>query len=109
MLRTIPSTVFTQNNAKAFISLSKFKGEVLIWATAFISACPSQVTVIVTWQMEVYEKESVVRGHHVYKAVWTPCNGEILALEPERTNEHDQYAVAVLKDNSHVYVVGHVP
>ena len=26
----------------------------------------------------VYEKESVVRGHHIYKTVWTPVIGEEL-------------------------------
>ena len=29
----------------------------------------------------VYEKESVVRGHHIYKTVWTPVIGEELPVE----------------------------
>ena len=49
---------------------------------------------------------SVVRGHHVYKSVWTPFLGEELVLEAEDGNEHDQHAVAVMKDAT---VVGHMP
>ena len=39
------------------------------------------------------EKESVVRGHHLYKAIWTPVIGE-LSLRAEDNNEHDNHAVA---------------
>ena len=46
----------------------------------------------------VYEKESVVRGHHVYKAIWTPVIGEELEVRTEDDNDHDQHAVAVVKD-----------
>ena len=52
------------------------------------------------------EKRSVVKGHHVYKNIWAPFTGEQLSLQAEEDNEHDKYAVAVLKDD---YVVGHVP
>ena len=38
---------------------------------------------------------SVVRGHHVYKKVWTPYVGEMLALQREIGNMHDWFAVAV--------------
>ena len=51
-------------------------------------------------------KRSVVKGHHVYKNIWAPFTGEQLSLQAEEDNEHDKYAVAVLKDD---YVVGHVP
>ena len=50
--------------------------------------------------------ESVVRGHHVYKTVWTPLIGEILELVIEDGNVHDQYAVAVIKNEA---IVGHAP
>ena len=53
-----------------------------------------------------FVKESVVRGHHVYKAVWTPVIGELLSLRAEDNNEHDDHAVAVVKGGD---VVGHVP
>ena len=52
------------------------------------------------------EVESVVRGHHVYKSVWTPVSGEELAVTPEVKNSHDRYVVAVLKNGE---VVGHIP
>ena len=38
---------------------------------------------------------SVIRGHHVFKHIWTPYVGEILALQQEVGNEHDRFAVAV--------------
>ena len=52
------------------------------------------------------EIQSVVRGHHVYKCVWTPVNGEELCVVPEDNNNHDPRAVAVMKDGQ---IVGHVP
>ena len=53
-----------------------------------------------------YQKVSVVRGHHIYKVVWTPEVGEILHLRTEEGNEHNEHAVAVVKDG---LIVGHVP
>ena len=50
--------------------------------------------------------ESVVRGHHIYKKVWTPTLGEILKVFPEPCNTHDWYAVCVKKEDA---IVGHVP
>lgn len=49
---------------------------------------------------------SVVRGHHVFKAIWTPYAGELLSVQEELDNEHDSYAVSVQKDG---IIVGHVP
>ena len=43
-----------------------------------------------------YGKASVVRGHHIYKSLWTPEVNEILLLRRETGNEQDEYAVAVL-------------
>ena len=54
----------------------------------------------------VFNKDSVVRGHHIYKTYWMPVVGEELTLETEHDNEHDEHAVAVMKDG---YIVGHVP
>ena len=47
--------------------------------------------------------ESTVRGHHVYKASWSPYIGEELPVQCE---VHDDFAVAVLKNSN---TVGHVP
>ena len=40
--------------------------------------------------------ESVICGHHAYKAIWIPDIGEIL----------DFYAISMVKDDT---IVGHVP
>ena len=40
--------------------------------------------------MEELQIDSVVRGHHIYKSVWTPVIGEDLYLEPEESNEHSK-------------------
>ena len=52
------------------------------------------------------EIQSIVRGHHIYKVVWTPVIGEELTVIPEENNDHDRHAIAVMKDGE---VVGHVP
>ena len=49
---------------------------------------------------------SIVRGHHIYKSVWTPYIGEMLPVQEELDNEHDSYAVSVQKVG---IIVGHVP
>ena len=55
---------------------------------------------------EDYSVESVVRGHHIYKSIWTPLIGEVLTAELEEDNTEDQYAVAVIRAET---IVGHVP
>ena len=54
----------------------------------------------------VYKKESVVRGHHIYQKSWTPMIGEVLTVERVDNNQHDDYAVAMTKNED---TVGHVP
>ena len=49
---------------------------------------------------------SVMRGHHGYKCVWTPVVDEELTCIPEENNNHNVYAVAVMKEDE-VFV--HVP
>ena len=61
--------------------------------------------------MFVYEVEfsSVIRGRHVYKAVWSPIIGESLACrkdDHEEAKEHDEYGTYLEADNK---LVGHVP
>jgi len=43
-----------------------------------------------------YEWHSVVRGHHVYKEVWTPVIGEELTVKKEKDNGYDRYAVSII-------------
>ena len=60
-----------------------------------------QLTMAMTFRIE-----STVRGHHVYKAAWSPYIGEELPVQREVNNIHDDFAVAVLKNGN---TVGHVP
>ena len=55
--------------------------------------------------MATYSIESMVRGYHVYKAIWEAVDGEVLQCKREVNNRHDPFAVAVIKDNT---IVGHV-
>lgn len=50
--------------------------------------------------------ESTVRGHHVYKSLWTLVMGEELRVQIEEDNIFDEFAVAIFKDGN---IVGHVP
>ena len=50
--------------------------------------------------------ESTVRGHHVYKAAWSPYIGEELPVQCEVNNIHDDFAVAVLMNSN---TASHVP
>ncbi len=38
-----------------------------------------------------YSVSSVIRGHHVYKVIWTPFIGEQLLLEAENGNLEDRH------------------
>ena len=54
-----------------------------------------------------FERESCIRGYHVYGAVWSPTSGERLYCERETRNLEDPYAVSVLKlDHEGVVGVG---
>ena len=56
--------------------------------------------------MVVFEKESVIHGHHNYQRTWTPELGEYLVCEREPINMNDRFAVAIVKDD---VIVGHLP
>ena len=53
--------------------------------------------------------ESVIRGHHIYKQVWTPRLGQILGLPHKPRNSHDQHTVKLVKNDAPVIAIGHVP
>ena len=53
-----------------------------------------------------YSWESVIRGHHVYKAIWTPEIGEFLKCKQKRGNLEDLHTVSIIKDDT---IVGRVP
>ena len=50
--------------------------------------------------------DSVIRGHHIYKDIWTPFIGEQLDLQHELNNAYDRYAVTIIKKDE---IVGRVP
>ena len=53
-----------------------------------------------------FDRNSFVRGYHVYCQQWTVTVGDVLSLKQEPQNCRDRFAVAVMKNNS---VIGHVP
>ena len=59
----------------------------------------------------VFKYSSYSRGYHAYKEIWNPLVGDdSLICEPEESNEHDKYAVAIVFDDCLLKkVVGHVP
>ena len=55
-----------------------------------------------------FSVDSAIRGHHIYKEIWTPFLGEILSYKVEPGNIHDPYATAVKRSCDNI-TVGHVP
>ena len=71
------------------------------------SAFPNQPTHMVSkYASKSYQKASVVKGHYVYKVIWTPTIDEELPLKSEDDNEHNEYAIAVMKNGK---IVSHLP
>ena len=56
--------------------------------------------------MDSLHWDGVIRGHHVYRDIWTSFIGEVLRVAQETHNVQDWFAVAVVKDD---ITVGHVP
>ena len=56
----------------------------------------------VTVEEKSFVLESSVRGHHIYKKIWTPKLGQSLQVRVEPNNKHDTHAVKYV-------VVGHLP
>ena len=50
--------------------------------------------------MSASESSSCVRGHHIYKDIWSPVLGEELSCSKESDND---------KDPSVMKVAGHIP
>ena len=59
----------------------------------------------------VFKYSSYSRGYHAYKEIWNPLvSDDSLICEPEESNEHDKYAVAIVFDDCLLRkVVGHIP
>jgi len=56
--------------------------------------------------MDSYTMESVDRGYHIYKEIWSASIGMSLGCERETFNPSDPYAVAMTHNG---VIVGHVP
>ena len=50
----------------------------------------------------VYLHVGVIRGHYIYKSVWTPVLGEVLPLSTDEANDHDRFAVSVNRGEQNV-------
>ena len=79
------------------------------WTCAYSDTCtlcktsmvgPDSI-VMVSQGEAVCVLEGVVRGHHIYKATWTPTVGEILAVRQLPGNGHDRHAVCIKVADSH--------
>ena len=57
-------------------------------------------------RMESLQKESCIRGYHIYQHLWTAAIGEHLMCQRERGNAADAYAISVMKGGT---IVGHLP
>ena len=58
--------------------------------------------------------QSLIRGHHVYKSVWSPYKGETLIAQSDNRDEaqeNNKYAVGIYKknDDGSKELVGHAP
>ena len=71
----------------------------------FLYTSPYIVGAMATQTEETFSIVSVVREHHVYKLVRTPLLGERLSVQSETGNNHDKYAVSIVK---HGGIVGNL-
>ena len=51
-----------------------------------------------------YSLESDVRGHHVYKYIWTACLAERLSLRTDMGDTHDSYHTMLLGHHVYKYI-----
>ena len=58
------------------------------------------------FKMASYLHNSVVRGHHIYKAIWSPELEERLDVSKDHGNPYDRFAVSVIREGQ---IVGHTP
>ena len=57
-------------------------------------------------ETRLQEIECCIRGYHVYLDIWEAAVDEELLCQPERSNAHDWYAVALIEND---LVIGHLP
>ena len=68
------------------------------------------IPILLDEHFTVFKYSSYNRGYHAYKEIWNPVVGDdSLICEPEESNEHDKYALAIVFDDCLLKkVVGHV-
>ncbi len=65
---------------------------------------------MVSTEGEVLRLLCIVRGYHVYKAIWDLYLGDDFTTKHQKNNPHDKYAIAVLLVDAKVAeIVGHLP
>ena len=79
---------------------------VSIQTWVFISFCSPVMPRMAGTSTGVYEFHSMIRGHDVYKTIWTPVIDETLQVMQEGTNE---YAVTITKGGCIHCIVEHIP
>ena len=57
--------------------------------------------------VEAFCLNSVVRGHYIYKDIWSSVHGEEFHFKCKISNVHDLYAVSVIKHGTGI--MGHLP
>ena len=69
------------------------------------------IPILLDEHFTVSKYSSYSGGYQAYKEIWNPLVGDdSLICEPEESNEHDKYAVAIVFDDCLLKkVVGHVP
>ena len=60
-------------------------------------------------RMSSFVVDSVIHGHHIYKATWESVNGEELKTERETGNPHDLLAAVTKLLREERRTVGHLP
>ena len=59
--------------------------------------------------------EIVIRGHHIYKSIWKPCNGKMLNCVKDKRGEamdYDKNTIGVFRtpsESEQKNLMGHVP
>ena len=86
---------------RKFYAIAMYTSKVHVYIRTQLHGMSFQITMATSFRIE-----STDRGHHVYKASWSPYIGEELPVQCEVNNIHDDFAVAVLKNSN---TVGHVP
>ena len=66
------------------------------------SGLQEEMPVVLTTFIEL---ETLIKGHHVYKDIWTPKLGEELEVRIEPDNHVDKFSVCIKKDGK---IAGHL-